>query len=205
MIWSVQFCFWNIWVIRFSHTHILKKFNISPRYLQCHFQKKTTQISMHVLVSFWVLYTAVLVHLYVFPIDTTLSYHLSPGMILISERQVLSYGSSFFIFKFFFCLFLGLHPRHVEVPRLGSNQSGSHWPSCSHIQCRICGLNHSSWQYWIRHWARQGIEPMSSWILVRFVNGWAAIGTPGSSFWVSCLFLSFALSCTFWNQLANFL
>ena len=38
-------------------------------------------------------------------------------------------GKTFFItlnhFFFFFFGFLGLHPRHVEVPRLGSNQSYS--------------------------------------------------------------------------------
>ena len=31
------------------------------------------------------------------------------------------------------------------------------------------------------HWARPGIEPASSWVLVRFLTYWAKMGTPGSS------------------------
>ena len=30
----------------------------------------------------------------------------------------------------------------------------------------------------LTHWARPGIEPLSSWMLVRFVNCWATTGTP---------------------------
>ena len=33
----------------------------------------------------------------------------------------------------------------------------------------------------LTHWARPGIEPESSWILVRFVNHWAMKGTPATS------------------------
>ena len=32
----------------------------------------------------------------------------------------------------------------------------------------------------LTHWVRQGIEPASSWILVRFLTGWATVGTPCS-------------------------
>ena len=30
----------------------------------------------------------------------------------------------------------------------------------------------------LTHWVRPGIEPVSSWMLVRFINCWAAMGTP---------------------------
>ena len=33
------------------------------------------------------------------------------------------------------------------------------------------------------HWARSGIEPATSWMLVRFVNRWAMMGTPSYTFY----------------------
>ena len=30
----------------------------------------------------------------------------------------------------------------------------------------------------LTHWARLGIEPVSSWVLVKFINGWAMMRTP---------------------------
>ena len=44
--------------------------------------------------------------------------------------------------------FLGPHPRHTEVPRLGSNQSYSCRPTAQ-PQPLICDLHHSSQQCWI--------------------------------------------------------
>ena len=38
----------------------------------------------------------------------------------------------------------------------------------------------------LTHWARPGMEAMSSWILVRFVNHWATTGTLA---WFVCLFV----------------
>ena len=47
----------------------------------------------------------------------------------------------------------------------------------------ICNLHHSSQHTGsLTHWPRPGIEPASSWILVRFVNHWAMTGTSGFSF-----------------------
>ena len=34
----------------------------------------------------------------------------------------------------------------------------------------ICNLHHSSWQCNLTHWAKSGIKPKSSWILVRFIS-----------------------------------
>ena len=36
----------------------------------------------------------------------------------------------------------------------------------------------------LSHWSRAGIEPETSWILVRFVNRWATVGIPMLYFWV---------------------
>ena len=75
-------------------------------------------------------------------------------------------------FFFFFC-FLGPHPQHMEVTRLGVE---------SEMQLQACGtatttqdlslifeLYHSSQQRRILH-PLTGIEPTSSWILVGFVT-----------------------------------
>ena len=61
-------------------------------------------------------------------------------------------GYHSFFFFFFFC-FLGPHPRHMEVPRLGV-ESELQLPAYTtatamqDLSC-ICNLHHSSWQGWI--------------------------------------------------------
>ena len=74
-----------------------------------------------------------------------------------------------------FFSFLGLHVQHMEFPRLGSNQSCSYWPVPQPQQHRIeaesvtyttAHVNARS----LTHWARLGIEPASSWILVGFIS-----------------------------------
>ena len=75
-----------------------------------------------------------------------------------------------FIILFLFC-FLGPHPRHMEVPRLGveselqppafATATATPDPSC------VCNLHHG----WIPDSLNEArIEPASSWILVRFVS-----------------------------------
>ena len=53
---------------------------------------------------------------------------------------------------YLFC-FLGLHPRHMEVPRLGVEselQLPAHATATTMPdQSRACNLHHSSWQRWI--------------------------------------------------------
>ena len=84
-----------------------------------------------------------------------------------------------------FCLFcfLGPHMRYMDVLRLGSNQSCSCRPTPQPQQCQIWA---TSVTYTASHsnagsltcWARLGIEPASSWILVGFVTyHWATVGT----------------------------
>ena len=86
----------------------------------------------------------------------------------------------------YYFVFLGVHPHHMEVPRLGveselhrpayttATATAMQAPSC------VCDLNHSSWQQCLTHWPRPGIKSTSSWILWGFgsVNCWARRGTP---------------------------
>jgi len=72
------------------------------------------------------------------------------------------------IFFFFFCLFLGPYPRHMEVPRLGVKLAvAAAYTTATATQdlSRVCGNIRS-----LTHWARPQIELVSSWMLVRFVS-----------------------------------
>ena len=81
----------------------------------------------------------------------------------------------------FFCFFdsLALQPWHME----GSNGSCSRWPTPQPQQCQIQA---TSVTYTTAHgnarpltrWSRPGIKPVSSWILVGFINHWAIMGIP---------------------------
>ena len=80
----------------------------------------------------------------------------------------------FFFFFFFFC-FLGPHSQYVEVPRLG-DELELQLPADS-MATATWDLSHSATYTTAygnarspTHWARPGIEPMSSWILVGFVS-----------------------------------
>ena len=72
-------------------------------------------------------------------------------------------------------VFLEPHPRHMEVPRLGSNRSYSRLPTPQPQQHQIWATfatyttAHSNTKS-LTHWASPGIEPASLWILVRFVS-----------------------------------
>ena len=107
-----------------------------------------------------------------------------------------------FFFFFFFLVFLGLPQRHMEVPRLGvksEHQSYSCWPI---PQPQQCGIQAKSATYTIAHsnagsltnWARPGIKPATSWILVRFVTHWATMGTPFLAFLIIFFLFHFFLS-----------
>ena len=71
----------------------------------------------------------------------------------------------------------------MEVPRLGVSWSCSCQPRPEPQQL---GIQASSATYTtahgnarsLTHWARPGIEPTSSWLLVGFFNCWAMTGTP---------------------------
>ena len=87
-----------------------------------------------------------------------------------------------FIYLFIFCFF-GPHPLHMEGPRLGvtSELQLPVYTTATATQdlSHICNLYHSSGIAGsLTRWARPGIEPLSSWMLVRFINSWAMMGTP---------------------------
>ena len=79
---------------------------------------------------------------------------------------------SFFLFFFFLLVFLGQHPQHMELLRLGINLELhlSACPTATWNPSLVCNLHHCSQQRWIFNPLRQGIEPVSSWMLVRFVS-----------------------------------
>ena len=82
--------------------------------------------------------------------------------------------------KLFFVVFLGPHSQHREVPRPGvelelqllvyATAMAMRDPSC------LCELHCSSQP--LTHWARSGIRPTPSWILVGFLTCRAVTGTP---------------------------
>ena len=75
-----------------------------------------------------------------------------------------------FLFVCLFC-FLGLHPQHMDVPRLGvelqlklpSYATATAMPDLSHVRAEGNARSPT-------HWVRPGIKPTSSWILVEFVS-----------------------------------
>ena len=90
---------------------------------------------------------------------------------------------SLLIFFFFFG-FLGPHPRHMEVPRLGVQSElellAYTTATATWDPSHVCNLHHSSRQRRILNplRVRPGIEPTTSWFLVRFVDYCATTGTP---------------------------
>ena len=85
------------------------------------------------------------------------------------------------VFFFFFLVFLGLHSQHMEVPRLGvligAVAAGLHHSHAGSEPRLTSSTAHSSARSFT-HCARPGIEPLSSWLLVGFVNQRATPGTP---------------------------
>ena len=90
-------------------------------------------------------------------------------------------------FFFFFLSFEGCTHSIWKFPGEGLNRSCSCWPT---PQPQQHGIWATSATYTTAHGnmgfltpgARPGIEPMSSWILIGFVNHWTTTGTPLSFF-----------------------
>ena len=90
-----------------------------------------------------------------------------------------SFFFNLFIFIFYIFAFSGSHLQHMEVPRLGVKSelqllayaTATAMPnlSCIYDSCNLGSLN---------YWARSGIKPTSSWILVGFLICWVTMGTP---------------------------
>uniref|UniRef100_A0A8D1PHZ2 von Willebrand factor A domain-containing protein 8 n=1 Tax=Sus scrofa TaxID=9823 RepID=A0A8D1PHZ2_PIG len=71
-----------------------------------------------------------------------------------------SFLPSFFLYFFSSFFLLGLHPWHMEVPRLGVELD---------LQLPACTTAHSNAGS-LTHWVRPGMEAVSSWMLVRFIS-----------------------------------
>ena len=104
-----------------------------------------------------------------------------PGLFIHFKKFIFSSHcknntQSFFFYFLFFC-FLGPHPRHMEVPRLGV-QSELQWPAQPKPQPEQLGIRAASVTYTTVHsnalsptlWARPGIEPTFSWLPVGFAS-----------------------------------
>ena len=88
-------------------------------------------------------------------------------------------------FSFFFLFFPAFF--RAAPAAYGSSQARGHilelwvpgYATATAIPDLSHGLHCRSWQCGsLTHWVRPGIEPISSWILVRFLIGWATRGTP---------------------------
>ena len=90
------------------------------------------------------------------------------------------------LFFFFFFVFLGLHCgiwRFQARGQIGATVSGlchSHRNLGSRIWGRSVTYTTARGKPGsLTHRVRPGIEPVTSWLLVRFINHWATTGTPG--------------------------
>ena len=89
------------------------------------------------------------------------------------HRDSFTHNSERFFFAFFF--FLGLHPRHMEVPSLGVKSELQLRPTPQPQQHQIWAtpVTHTTAHGNARsltYWVRPGIEPVSSWMLVGLVT-----------------------------------
>ena len=81
----------------------------------------------------------------------------------------------YFYFILFYFLLFRAAPRHMEVPRLRSNQSYSYRPmsQLQQLGIRAMSVTHTTAHGNARsltHWVRPGIEPASSRMPVRFIS-----------------------------------
>ena len=80
----------------------------------------------------------------------------------------------YFIFIYLF-IFLGSHPWHTEVPRLGVKSELQLWTYTTAIATQNLSrlatytTAHSNTRS-LTHWARPRIEPATLWLLVRFMS-----------------------------------
>ena len=103
------------------------------------------------------------------------------GKRIVAWIEVITLEMNFFfqemktMFKLFLFCFLEPHTRHMEGPRLGvtSELQLLGYATATAIQdpSQTFDLHHSSRNAGsLTHWARPGIEPASSWMLVRSVS-----------------------------------
>ena len=73
--------------------------------------------------------------------------------LISTDMYIFSFKNDIILFLFYFFAFLGPHPRHMEVPRLGVElklQLTTYTTATeTRDLSRICDLHHSSRQHWI--------------------------------------------------------
>ena len=110
-------------------------------------------------------------------------YHILPmslvkQLVFNFKRDVCTSAFLFFVFL----PFLGPHPQHMDVQArglIGAIATGlcqSHSNARSEPRLRPTTIAQGTAGS-LTHWARPGIEPATSWLLVGFVNHWATTGT----------------------------
>ena len=95
--------------------------------------------------------------------------------IVFGRRKIMSLFIYLFIYVFIFGLFRAAPVAHRSSPARVMNQSYSGWPT---PQPRQRGIRAASVTYTtaqgnagsFTHWERPGMEPISSWVLVRFIT-----------------------------------
>ena len=90
------------------------------------------------------------------------------------DSLIFNFYLDYFFYFLFFC-FLGLHPWHMKVPKLGVKLElqllAYITATATRDPSHICYLHHSSWQHQILNPLREArIKSSSSWILVRFIT-----------------------------------
>ena len=129
----------------------------------------TLQVNFHFIYCSFQLQNLYLILFYI-------SVSLLIFSILWDILLILQFFKTFFLFLIFvlFC-FLGPYLWRMKVPRVGVELELQLLAyaiaiAMPDMSC-VCGLHHSAQQLQIlNHWGRPGIEPTSSWILVRFVT-----------------------------------
>ena len=90
----------------------------------------------------------------------------------ILKIKVIPTHSFLFCFVFWSFVFLGLHLWHMEVPSLRVDLAGPMLQPQQH-QIRVVSVTYTIAHGNARslsHWARLGMEPVSSWMLVRLIS-----------------------------------
>ena len=86
---------------------------------------------------------------------------------------IIYYSKNVYQLLLYFFFFLGLHLWHMGVPRLGVQLELQLLPyptsTAAQDPSHFCDLHHRNAGY-LTYWARPGIKPTSSWILLRFVT-----------------------------------
>ena len=94
------------------------------------------------------------------PVDDGLTASARSPEECLLTRKLVSKELALWGLSFFFFVFSGLHPQHIDVPRLGVELEPQ-LPAYTTAQGNTGPLT---------HWERPGIQPASSWILVGFVT-----------------------------------